>query len=233
MRHIFIGWDRRFPDPAKVLAHSIVSHSDCQNLSISFLHLQCLKECYGVSLPEDKLASTEFTYSRFLVPFLTGYKGMALFLDNDMLCVSDINQLFDWFEAKPHLSLGVRKHSHCPQTAEKMYGAAQTQYPRKNWSSMMLMRCDQLRCWTPQVVAEGNGARLHRFQDVPDSCIGGVGSGWNDLEYQMNADTKLFHWTEGGPWFDKYHGCPFADVWLRWRKKLAEAGDIVSLTSGR
>lgn len=213
---IFIGWDSRFMLPGRVLAYSLRKHAS-RPLDIRFLDYRHLHDCYGFDRAYDPLASTEFTYSRFLVPWLCNYEGHALFMDNDMVCLSDICELPKLAEGDK--ALWCVQHDHRPTQGIKMYGAVQTNYPRKNWSSLIWMDCAQLRCWTREVVEKASGARLHRFQDVHDEKIGELPRGWNDLDH-LDADTKIIHYTSGGPWFDAYRDCPHAEIW---REYLNEA----------
>ncbi len=215
MFRIFIGWDSRFPEPAEVLRYSLLKHSSIP-LDIRYLKLNELK----LNRTHDPLASTEFTYSRFLPPHLCNFKGTALFLDNDMLCLADIREIAD-LDMKG-LALRVVKHDYAPTATVKMYGAVQTSYPRKNWSSMMLMNCEKLTLWTKDVVETATGAYLHRFQDIPDNEIGDIPKTWNTLDW-MDKATKLTHWTSGGPWFAQTQNCPHADVWLKARDEWKAA----------
>src|SRR5829696_1955580 len=127
MFRIFIGWDSRFPEPADVLRYSLLKYSSIP-LDIRYLKLNEL----GINRQHDPLASTEFTYSRFLVPHLCNFQGVALFLDNDMLCLGDIAQIAR-LDMKRY-ALRVVQHDYTPGNTVKMYGAVQTSYPRKNWS---------------------------------------------------------------------------------------------------
>jgi len=215
MFRIFIGWDSRFPEPADVLAYSLRKHSSIP-LDIRYLKLDDLK----LNRTHDPLASTEFTYSRFLPPYLCNYEGTALFLDNDMLCLGDIREIAQLDMAD--YALRVVQHDYTPTATVKMNGAVQTAYPRKNWSSMMLMNCEKLTLWTKDVVETATGAYLHRFQDIPDEQIGEIPKSWNTLDW-MDATTKLIHWTSGGPWFEQTRNCPHADVWLKARDEMLAA----------
>jgi lipopolysaccharide biosynthesis glycosyltransferase len=215
MLRIFIGWDSRFPEPADVLRYSLVKHASIP-LEIHYLKLDELQ----LSRAHDPLASTEFTYSRFLVPHLCNFRGKALFLDNDMLCFGDVKQL-DQLDMTG-LALRVVKHDYEPTNSVKMYGAVQTSYPRKNWSSMMLMDCAKLRLWSKEVVETQTGAYLHRFQDLPDEQIGDIPKTWNTLDW-MDDYTKLIHYTNGGPWFPQYANHPHAAVWYAMRDEMDEA----------
>lgn len=212
MFRIFIGWDSRFPEPADVLRDSLLRHSSIP-LDIRYLRLDDL----DLQRERDPLASTEFTYTRFLVPHLCDFQGTALFLDNDMLCFSDIAEVahLDMTE----YALRVVKHDYQPKAAVKMYGAVQTSYPRKNWSSMMLMDCGKLKLWSKQVVETQSGAYLHRFEDILDEQIGEIPDTWNVLD-TMNERTKLIHYTDGGPWFEQYANHPHADVWYAARERM-------------
>lgn len=209
MFRIFIGFDSRFPEPAEVLKYSLEKHSSIP-LDVRYLKLTEL----SFQRPLDPLQTTEFTYTRFLVPHLCDYDGSALFLDNDMLCLGDVREIAE-LDMTPY-ALRVVKHDYRPTATVKMYGCQQTSYPRKNWSSMMLMDCAKLKLWTQAVVETATGAYLHRFQDIADSLIGELPRTWNTLDW-MDQTTKLIHWTSGGPWFDETRNCPHADVWLRAR----------------
>lgn len=212
MLRIFIGWDSRFPEPADVLRYSLLKHSTIP-LDIRYLKLDELK----LKRQRDPLASTEFTYSRFLVPHLCGFEGKAIFMDNDMLCFADVKQLDDL--PMEDYALRVVKHDYRPTAAKKMYGCPQTSYPRKNWSSLMIMNCARLKLWSKQVVETQTGAYLHRFQDISDEAIGDIPAGWNELD-RMDGQTKLIHYTGGGPWFDDYLDHPHAGIWFRYRDEM-------------
>ena len=214
MLRIFIGWDSRFPEPADVLKHSLQQHSSVP-LDVHYLKLDEL----ALDREHDPLASTEFTYSRFLVPHLCGFEGKAIFMDNDMVCLGDIREL-DELDMST-LALRVVKHDHQPENTIKMYGCKQTSYPRKNWSSLMLMDCSKLTLWTKQVVEAQTGAYLHRFQDIPDELIGDIPNTWNTLDW-MDETTKLLHYTNGGPWFEEYENHPHADVWYAARERMLQ-----------
>lgn len=209
MLRIFIGWDTREAECADILANSLHRHSSIP-LDIRFLKLDEL----AFHRPRDPKQSTEFTYTRFLVPQLCNYQGKAVFMDCDMLCLGDIKEL-DELDMS-NLALRVVKHDYKPTNAVKMDGCVQTVYPRKNWSSLMLMNCEKLKLWTRQVVETQTGAYLHRFQDIPDELIGDLPNTWNTLDW-MDDNTKLIHYTNGGPWFEQYKDHPYGGIWLQYR----------------
>lgn len=194
------------PVASDVLAYSLRKHSSIP-LDITFLN----KNELGLNRI-DNLASTEFTYTRFLVPLLCDYSGTALFMDNDMLCSSDVKEISDLDMS--NYALRVVKHDHQPSEDKKMDGKQQTRYPRKNWSSFMLMNCSKLKCWTKEAVETAPPAWLHRFEPIPDDQIGDIPFTWNVLDFP-NADTKLLHYTTGGPWFNERADCPGNEKWYR------------------
>lgn len=216
---IFIGWDSREPECSDVLRYSLEKHSSIP-LDIRYLKMPEL----DFDRPWDPLQSTEFTYTRFLVPHLCGYQGKAIFMDCDMLCLGDIKELDDL--PMDNLALRVVKHDYRPTAKTKMDGKVQTVYPRKNWSSLMLMNCANLRLWSKRVVETSSGAYLHRFQEVPDEQIGEIPDTWNTLDW-MDERTRLIHYTSGGPWFEEYKDHPYGAIWLEYeaayQRSLAEA----------
>lgn len=224
MLRIFIGWDSRFPEPAEVLRFSLLRHSSIP-LDIRYLKLPQL----DFNREVDPLASTEFTYTRFLVPHLCDYRGKALFLDNDMLCLGDVKQIDDLDMSS--YALRVVKHDYQPANTVKMYGCPQTSYPRKNWSSMMLMNCAKLTLWTKETIETQTGAYLHRFQDIEDRLIGDLPKTWNTLDW-MDERTQLIHYTNGGPWFEQYQNHPHADVWYRYRQEMLASQRATGVSIG-
>lgn len=205
---IFIGWDSREPECSDVLAYSLRKHASIP-LDIHYLKLAEL----DFDRPLDPLQSTEFTYSRFLVPHFCHYEGKAVFMDCDMLCLGDIKELND-LDMGPY-ALRVVKHDHRPIEKIKMDGKIQTTYPRKNWSSLMIMNCAELGLWSKQVVENMSGAYLHRFKDIPDDRIGEIPNTWNTLDW-MDEHTRLIHYTKGGPWFEEWRDHPYGAIWLQY-----------------
>ena len=212
---IFIGWDSREAECAEVLAYSLKKYATIP-LDIRYLKLAEL----DFDRPLDPLQSTEFTYSRFLVPYLCQYGGKAIFMDCDMLCLGDIKELDD-LEMSQY-ALRVVKHNHQPTEKLKMDGKIQTVYPRKNWSSLMIMNCQELKLWTREVIENMSGAYLHRFKDIPDEKIGDIPKTWNTLDW-MDETTKLIHYTKGGPWFEQWRDHPYGAIWLQYRDEYRQA----------
>lgn len=219
MMRVFIGYDSREPIAYHVLAHSILSQvSGAVSITPLALHALRLTECYWRE--PDPLATTEFTLTRFLVPYLCDYEGLAVFMDCDMLCQTDISRLAvlselhgrEWFRQ----AVWVCQHDYTPKTTHKMDGQIQTTYPRKNWSSLMVFNNAKCRALTPHVVNTATPAFLHRFEWLTDDEIGSLPLEYNWLvgEYPPNSDAKILHYTLGGPWFDNHRHCDHAEDWF-------------------
>ena len=212
---VFVGYDTREDIAYQVCKHSILSKQPAAD--VRPLKQQELRDAGWYKRDVDKLASTEFTFTRFLIPELTDFKGWALFMDCDMILTTDIKELFD--QADDKYAIMCVQHDYTPKAGTKMDGQKQTIYPRKNWSSVMLFNCGHPanRKVTQSLVndPEINGAYLHRFSWLNDFEIGELHHTWNYLVgvYDDIKKPKLIHYTEGGPWFENYRNCEFADLW--------------------
>ena len=210
MLKIFIGYDPNEVAAYHVLAHSIIRHSSIP-VSITPLKLDQLP----MTRKRDPKQSTEFAFSRFLVPWLSGFKGWSLFLDCDMLCRGDIADLFA--QMNDRMAVQVVKHDYTPKTDTKFLDQKQTRYEKKNWSSVMLFnnaRCKEL---TVDYVNKASGLELHQFQWLwRQNLIGTLTNDWNHLvgEYDPNPNAQMAHFTLGGPYFTGYEHCEYALEWF-------------------
>lgn len=208
MIRVFIGYDQNETVAYHVLAHSIMHHAS-EPVAITPLKLSQLP----MTRERAEFQSTEFSFSRFLVPYLCGFDGRALFMDCDMLCRSDIAELWYSIGDEP---VSVVKHEYAPRPEDKFLGQKQSIYQKKNWSSMMVFNnrlCTEL---TPHTVNTQTGLYLHQFKWLADdSLIGEIGREWNHLvgEYAPNPAARLVHYTLGTPCFRKYEYCEFAQEW--------------------
>ena len=150
--------------------------------------------------------SNAFIYSRFLTPFLCDYEGLAVFADGDMICRADIAELAALYD--PTKAVQVVKHDYKTKAAIKYLGNKNENYPRKNWSSLILWNCGHPanRVLTPQLIQEKPGSFLHRFSWLDDSLVGALPAEWNwlETEYDPNPGAKLIHYTLGTPCFKDY-----------------------------
>jgi hypothetical protein len=206
---VFIGYDPHERAAVNVLADSLYQHSS-RPLAITPIVARQLAPHF--QRPRQPNQSTEFSFSRFLVPWLMEYRGWAIFMDCDMLCRGDIAELWDLREDR--YALMCVQHEHVPNETVKFLGAVQTRYEKKNWSSLMLFHCDRCTALTPEYVNTASGLQLHRFEWLAgEEEIGALPMGrWNHLidvqppatEPAERGGPALVHWTLGGPWFEEY-----------------------------
>jgi hypothetical protein len=208
---IFIGYDSKVKIAYHVLTESILRNSSTP-VTISPINLSNLKNIY--TRKQDPLASTEFSFSRFLVPHLMNYNGWAIFMDSDMVMLSDITEL--WSLRNEDYAIQVCKHDYTPKSKNKFLGNNQTIYAKKNWSSLMLMDCSKCKILTPEYVNTRSGLELHQFKWLDENLIGSIPLEWNWLvgEYPYKKDVYNVHFTEGGPYFKDYKNTEYADKWF-------------------
>jgi len=159
--------------------------------------------------------STEFAFTRFLVPLLQDYRGWALFTDCDILWLDDARHLLA--EADESKAVMVVQQVHHPKNELKMDLQKQQPYHRKNWSSVMLWNCGHLanRVLSSEFVNHAPGRDLHAFCWLKDDEIGALSPGWNFLVGNTKASVKprIMHFTDGGPWFEHMKKVPYAGWW--------------------
>jgi hypothetical protein len=209
MLRIFIGYDEIESLAYHVLVQSIIKHTR-HPVAITPLKLSMLPM---FDRPKAQEQSNEFTYSRFLVPFLSGYQGVSIYMDCDMMLRCDIQGLLMHCDlSKPVCCV---KHDYTPKQTTKYLGNKQEAYPRKNWSSLMVFNNAKCRNLTKEYVESAAPADLHRMSWTDE--VGGIPLEWNHLvgEYEPNPKARLAHWTNGGPWFSGYENAEFANEWFQ------------------
>lgn len=226
---VFIGYDPKESLSAYVLAHSILRRSSLP-VQITFLRQDVLRKAGWYKRPVDERASTEFSLTRFLVPFLCDYVGWAIFMDCDMLVTGDIAKL--WRMRENNQAVQVVQHQYESKTDTKMDGQRNEQYPCKNWSSLMLINngvAGRHFGLTPHYVGRATPAQLHRFEWVDNpSWVGALPVEWNHLvgEYDTPERTpKCIHWTLGGPWWQDYADVEYANLWRAELHNMVMEGD--------
>ena len=226
MVRVFVGYDSNETVAYHVLCHSIQSRASCP-VAIAPLSLSQLKS--RMWRERNPLQSTEFSFSRFLVPALCDFQGWALFMDCDMLMLDDIANL--WSLRDDRFAVMVVKHNHVPKESMKFLNQPQTRYEKKNWSSVMLMNCAKCTALTVDYVNTASGLELHRFRWLGnDDLIGEVPHRWNHLvDYDPAApvsELSNLHYTEGGPYFDDFRNCGYARLWWNEREAMLSATQI-------
>lgn len=211
MIRIFIGFDERETVAWHVLTHSILARA---SQPVSFVPLALHNLGKLMWREKNPLQSTDFSFSRFLTPYLSEYQGWSLFMDCDMLVLDDIAKL--WALRDERYAVMCVKHDHKPVETVKFLGAPQTPYAKKNWSSVMLFNNAKCRALTTEYVNTASGLELHQFKWLDDEAlIGGIPERWNHLVgySEPDAEAANAHFTLGGPYFNEYKQCEFSDDW--------------------
>lgn len=207
---LVVGFDARETIAYHVFCQSVLEKT---SLPVSFLPL--VEQSLDGYRENHQDGSNRFTYTRFLTPFLMNFEGWAIFADGDMVCKSDIAELWKLRDASK--AVQVVKHDYLTKSSTKYLGNKNENYPRKNWSSVILWNCGhpENRCLTPDFVSSKNGSFLHRFQWLADALIGELDKEWNWLaiEYDDNPSANLIHYTLGTPCFRDYWDCASSEHW--------------------
>ncbi len=210
---IFIGYDPKEAVAFHVLCHSLLEKSS-KPISITPINLKNLQGLY--SRQHDQRQSNEFSFSRFLVPYLCDYEGFGMYMDCDMLALGDVSTISNDIDESHAVS--VVQHDYESKVKVKYLGNKQYSYPRKNWSSFIIWNCahPSNRGVDPNFIEAADAATLHRFLWLKDEEIGKLSTKWNWLvgEYDNpTKDIKVLHWTLGGPYFKEYSNTEFSEEW--------------------
>ena len=221
MINVCIGYDSKEKVAFNVLAYSILRNST-KPVSITPVYLPNLRDDFVRE--RNNLSSTEFSFSRFIVPHLMNYKGWAVFMDCDQLMLGDIAEL--WRLRDDKYAVQLCKHNYTPKEDKKFLGQVQTKYEKKNWSSFMLMNCNKCHELTPDYVNSATGLQLHQFKWLEsEELIGELPLEWNWLVDEPGYNTKSkvnnIHFTKGGPWFKEYAGCSYSETWNEYHKECS------------
>jgi hypothetical protein len=209
MIKIFIGYDKRETIAYHTLVQSIIENSS-QPISITPLKLSHLSFIYN---REDLKGTTEFSLTRFLVPYLSSYEGYSIFMDCDMICNIDIGEVINMVQKEPVCSVYVCKHQYESKFSNKATGKNEN-YPRKNWSSFMVFNNSLCLNLTPEYVNSATPSDLHRLIWAYEN-IGNLPLDYNWLvgEYENIHNPKILHYTLGTPCFNEYRNSDYSKQW--------------------
>lgn len=231
MLKVYIGFDPKEAVAFHVLSDSIMRLSSGPVCIVPLITEQLIKS--KVYLREyDRRQSNAFSFTRFLVPHLSDYKGKSIFMDCDMLLRGDIYQVLE--EIDENAAVSVVKHDYVSSVKTKYLGTKQYSYPRKNWSSFVVWNCahEKNRQVNPEFVKSQDAATLHRFLWLHDDEIGSLDLKWNWLvgEYTNPPKNVMnLHWTLGGPYFNEYRNTEFAEEWFKQRTLTNHCDQITDI----
>jgi hypothetical protein len=211
---VFVGYD-----PREAIAYHVCANSIVRNASAPVAIIPVALNLFKYYDETHADGSNHFIYTRFLVPHLMGFQGRAIFIDGDMIVQGDIVELYESMALGSDVA--VVKHNYKTRMPVKYLGAKNEDYPRKNWSSVIVWNCNSHpnRRLTPEFVQSQPGSYLHRFSWLDDDRIQALDPVWNWLpdEYGPNPEAKLLHYTLGTPCFHEFADTPQGDLWHRER----------------
>jgi hypothetical protein len=220
--NIFIGFDST--NIGQELAFDICKRSILKNVKTpDDINIHCLikhdLEKKGYFNRDDNTGSTEFTYTRFLAPFLCNYKGYAVFCDSDFLWNCDITDLLQYINKNLAISCVQHEYKECNHKF-KMNGIKQEWYPRKNWTSLIVFNCEHpdVKKLNIENINSQSPQWLHRMHWTEDLNIGNIPHTYNYLVnyYDDINHPNAIHYTDGGPWHFKYINTEFSQEWLNY-----------------
>ena len=207
---LVVGFDQK-----EAVAYHTFVQSVIENASIPVRFMPLNIKSLKVYNETHTDGSNEFIYSRFLVPHLMNFKGWAIYVDGDMICVEDIKKLWDLRDKK--YAVQVVQHDYKTKVTKKYWGNKNENYPRKNWSSVVIWNCEheKHKILSPKFIQNQTGSFLHRFNWLNDDEIGNIDKKWNWLamEYEEEKDINLIHYTIGTPCFKEYSNEAFSSYW--------------------
>ena len=219
---IFVGFDQKEAIAYHTFTQSLI---ECSSIPLSIVPLAENNLNFYDEKHTD--GTNKFTYSRFLIPYLMGYDGWAIFFDGDMVCLSDLKKLKKFFN--PNYAVSVVKHDYKTKQKIKYFGQKNEDYTRKNWSSVIIWNCSHTKnkILTPSFINSKDGAFLHRFKWLNDAHIGSLPKSWNWLaiEYPEKENLNLIHYTLGTPCFKKYSNSSLSKYWKIYYKNHLEGLD--------
>ena len=218
--NIYIGFDESETTAYHTLSHSIIEHASGP-VRISPICSKHFKAFFNRA--RDPKQSNDFSFTRFLVPYLNQFDGHAIFMDCDMMLRADIFEVLQ--EIDDRHAVSVVKHDYTPSDKVKYLNNKQYAYPRKNWSSFVVWNCAHTKNLklTPEFIEQATGLELHRFTWLDDDELGELNVRWNWLvgDYiNPPSDVKNVHWTLGGPYFEEYSAVDFSSEWFSMNKNM-------------
>ncbi len=222
---VFIGYDERQHDAYEVCRHTLLKHAsipllveqiDQTALRHAGLYRRAPHPGTWIDTVDGKSFSSQFSFTRFLVPALCQFKGWALYMDCDFLWRRDVRAIFDLVEENRNKSALVVHHDFKPSEMVKMDGKEQTVYTNKNWSSLMLLNNKACNALTPDVVNTRPGQWLHTFRWVGAIySLGSIDGRWNWIPgHSTHTEPGAVHFTKGVPSMEGYADQPYADEWF-------------------
>ena len=179
---IFVGTTDDQMLSTKVLEYSI-RQTASRPVEVAPLHLSGIH--YPMPKDPKNRPRTPFSFQRFLIPELCGFRGKAIYVDSDMLVFDDIAQIFD-LDISAHDIFTVKT------------GAT---FTRRKQFSVMLINCERVKWNIHEIVSKLDRGEIDYEELVYEMALAPriedrIPEGWNHLEKHVPGKTKLLHFTD-------------------------------------
>tara|TARA_Y100001937_G_scaffold119928_1_gene176392 strand:- start:704 stop:1360 length:657 start_codon:yes stop_codon:yes gene_type:complete len=206
--NIYIGYEEAHPEMYEVCKASIERFSKLHVIK-PLIKSKLIEQ--GVYSRPFQGEATDFSFTRFLVPYLNNFQGWALFVDGDFLFRADPQDMTECVDEEEHDVYVVKHPELITKQGIKMDGRINRPYPCKYWSSLMYINCDE-QSLSPETVNTANAGYLHEFNWA--GSIGSLPATWNNMiGYYDIYQPCAVHFTDGGPWLKGFEDQPYADEW--------------------
>lgn len=225
---ICIGTEPKTSIPYKVLCYSIIKHLNPE-YQVEFYPMM------GKSwINRTTSEGTGFSLQRWYIPEYFLFSGKAIYLDVDMLCFTDITELWNIDLSFPE---SRRSSIYCTFQKDKFYERAPA-------TSCMLIDCERAKDDWKLYTSEQINAFVDTGKDRTNyislmhgfhaASINEIPLKWNrfnnfvseDSSQRLNTGTSILHYTEEPkqPWYYPDH--PWKDLWRDALIETIEAGII-------
>lgn len=228
--NVYIGYDQREDLAYQVCRASILKHCGPETniFKIEPIVQDWLRAKSIYTRQKDIFASTDFSLTRFLTPYLNNYEGYAIFMDLDFVVTGNLLKEVDMSIKKDNdKAVWLVKHDYISRVQRKMDNKIQHAYPKKNWSSFMIFDCAHpaMRTLTPEYINQATSQDLHQFRWINEKLVGELPIDFNFLVGEYNKSKKLplcLHFTLGLPFVGEIFTNDYLDVWNQYEKEYQE-----------
>ena len=181
---IFIGGTLSEYLPRKVLEYSLKINSMSKH---NIIHLDDVVD-YKRTRKYASEQCTPFSFQRFFIPELCSYKGIALYLDSDMLFFNDVEKLFDYAITNKSIITANTKTAH---------------------TSVMLIDCASTKWIIEDVLEEmsSQNSKMNIDEYISNISYEIIDHKWNSLDFYKKGLTCNVHFTNmvKQPWLSGRH----------------------------
>lgn len=214
LMRIYIGYDEKLKEQYNMCEYSIRKH--CKDVEIIKLDKNDLIARGLYTRINNIMDATDFSMTRFFVPYLNDFEGVALYIDSDFIMTRSVKEIFDSFDKTNAIALV--KHNYVSKFDEKANGKVNLRYPRKNWSSLMMFNCGHPsnKILNLEYLNNTDSTMLHSISWLPYPEVGEFPQDYNFLVGEYEKIPLGLHYTIGEPKPDS----DFYNEWIELKNEM-------------